>query len=283
MLAFAAVALVTPPAAGASITGICPDGSLFIVQRPEAIPCSDAKQLEPHEVPPLKPEFLPRPYSWEVFNQRNDPNNPYNLIDAARERRGLEGASAPPPTPDPGRIPQPPPEPERRSSGAAPSPPTLASRTAEPLDLGLTDQEQRDLALIVELAQQRAPATLVRRNGDATEGLVLRLARSAAFESCLRQATAARGISALGHPILFVAVASSPESFYANLTFVQGHVAFHPDSADPSQLGVIRGHLGALEADEWVLGYAVLPEYLDPSRPMDIYWDDRQLTAQLTR
>ena len=33
--------------------------------------------------PPLKPEFLPRPYGWEVFNRESDPNNPYNLIDAA--------------------------------------------------------------------------------------------------------------------------------------------------------------------------------------------------------
>jgi hypothetical protein len=282
LLAFAAIALGGPPAAGASITGICPDGSLFIVQRPESIPCRDAKRIEPHEVPPLKPEFLPRPYSWEVFNQRNDPNNPYNLIDAAREQRGLEGANAPPPTPDPRRTPpQPPPEPESRTSRAAPSPPSAAPRTAEPLDLGLTDQEQRDLALIVELAQQRAPATLARRTGDGGQGLVLRLARSAAFESRLHQAAAARGSVARGHAILFVAVASSPESFYANLTFVQGHVAFHPDSADPNQFGVIRGRLGALVADEWILGYAVLPENLDPSRPMDIYWNDRQLTAQL--
>jgi hypothetical protein len=281
-VAFAAIALIALPAAGASITGICPDGSLFIVQRAEAIPCRDAKRMEPHEVPPIKPEFLPRPYNWEVFNQRNDPNNPYNLIDAAREQGGLEGANAPPPTRQPQEIPrEQPPEAERRASSPAPSQPSAPPHTAASLDLGLSDQDQRDLAMIVELAQGRAPATLARRSGDGAQGLVLRLARSAAFESRLREAAAARGRVARGHAVLFVAVASSPESFYANLTFVQEHLAFHPDSADPYQLGVIRGRLGSIAADEWVLGYAVLPEHLDPSRPMDIYWDDRLLTATL--
>jgi carbon-monoxide dehydrogenase large subunit len=31
--------------------------------------------------------MLPRPYAWEVFNQQQNPNNPYNLIDAARQVR----------------------------------------------------------------------------------------------------------------------------------------------------------------------------------------------------
>ena len=28
----------------------------------------------------MKPQYLPRPYGWEVFHRKNDPNNPYNLI-----------------------------------------------------------------------------------------------------------------------------------------------------------------------------------------------------------
>jgi hypothetical protein len=31
-----------------------------------------------------------------------------------------------------------------------------------------------------------------------------------------------------------------------------------------------------------VLGYAVLPAHLDPSAPVDIYWDDRRTTATLS-
>ena len=73
---------------------MCPDGSIFVVQRPESIPCANAKQVEPGEVPPLKPELLPRPYAWEVFNQQQNPNNPYNLIDAARQVRESRAAEA---------------------------------------------------------------------------------------------------------------------------------------------------------------------------------------------
>ena len=62
--------------AGAGIIGFCPDGSMFIVPRAELIPCRDAKLVEPDEVPPLRAQFLPRPYAWEVHQRRNDPNNP---------------------------------------------------------------------------------------------------------------------------------------------------------------------------------------------------------------
>ncbi len=77
--------------ARAGLIGFCPDGSMFIVQRAEAIPCRDAKLVEPDEVPPLRAQFLPRPYAWEVHQRRNDPNTPYNLIDAARQARTLQG------------------------------------------------------------------------------------------------------------------------------------------------------------------------------------------------
>jgi hypothetical protein len=42
---------------------------------------------------------------------------------------------------------------------------------------------------------------------------------------------------------------------------------------------VIRGQLGPLENGSSVLGYVILPERLDPSYPIDVYWNDRQLTA----
>ena len=78
--------------AGAAITGVCPDGSIFIVQSSDAIPCSQAKRVEPSDVPPIQPELLPRPYGWERFQREADPNNPYNLIEGQSPR-----ASAPPP------------------------------------------------------------------------------------------------------------------------------------------------------------------------------------------
>ena len=78
-----------------------------------------------------------------------------------------------------------------------------------------------------------------------------------------------------------VAVAGNDGAFYANLTFVQGHMSFHPDRNQSGELGLIEGRLGRLSPDEVVLGYVVLPGHMDLSRPMDIYWNDRQVTATL--
>ncbi len=272
-------AIAIAESARAGLIGFCPDGSMFIVQRAQAIPCRDAKLVEPDEVPPLRAQFLPRPYAWEAHRRRNDPNNPYNLIDAARQARTLQGGGSPEPRPSTARA-------VARTSPSAttPAPRALPPVSAAPprpqtLDLALSEQEIRDLALIVDLAQERAPATFVAEGGA---GPVLRLARSAAFESRLREASARTGRALAGPVLLFSATSSQPRPFHPNLTFVQGHRAFHPEIADPSQLGVIRGRIGMVAPDEPLLGYAVLPEHLDLASPIDIYWDDRRLTAKLT-
>lgn len=265
--------------AHASITGVCPDGSIFVVQSPEAIPCSGAKQVEPGELPPLKPELLPRPFAWEVFNQQQNPNNPYNLIDAARqvrEARAAESAGAA--LGEPGKSAP------ALESGASPQPaPPLQPAPAEgsgPVDLGLSDEEARDLALIVDLSQQRAPAAFALGDGGAPT-LSVRVAPSAAFEARLREAWAGRGRGIPGPVLLFSVRAAAPTSFHPNFTFVQGHQAFHPDPEDPTQLGLIRGGVGELTPGSDLLGYVVLPEQIELGQPLDIYWDDRQITATL--
>jgi hypothetical protein len=247
-------------AARASITGVCPDGSIFIVQRADQIPCSDARQVEPHEVPPIKPEFLPRPYAWEVFHERQNPNNPYNLVDQARQVRSQRESAQPPP------------------QAGQPSPPVPAA--SEVPDLGLADDEIRALTLIVELGQDRAPASFA-RGADGAPSLVLRLGRSLAFESRLRDAFARDGRHMAGPVLVFTAEATAPQEFFANLTFVQGHMAFHPSPEEPAQLGLVRGRFGALEAGEIVLGYVVLPAHVDLGQSLDIYWDDRRISAIL--
>ena len=55
---------------------------------------------------------------------------------------------------------------------------------------------------------------------------------------------------------------------------------FQPDAQNPRQLGILQGRLGALEADEVVLGYVILPETLRLEEPLDVYWDDRRLAVQ---
>jgi len=285
--------LMSPLPVAASITGVCPDGSIFIVQRAESIPCRDSKQVEPDDVPPLKPEMLPRPYAWEVFNRRNDPNNPYNLIDAGRAVRGESGMSpsgreAGGPARKPVQSLAPRTDtagsPEYAHSGGALPPVSgrLANQhRAEEFDLALGPDEVRDLALIVEYSQRKAPARLARGGSTSSPALVVRFAQSRSFDARLQVAAQRAGQRVRGPAVLFMAESATDESFYANLTFVQDHVAFHPETAKSDELGLIDGRLGRLTSRDRVLGYVVLPEHMDLSQPMDIYWNDRQLTATL--
>jgi hypothetical protein len=278
-LGVAAIGVGAAASGFASVTGVCPDGSMFIVQRAESVPCRDAKAVDPSDVPPMKPQYLPRPYGWEVLYRKNDPNNPYNLIqEQPIDSTAPEPRTQEDPTDPRLSVEQPMKEatvPERSDfqSGSAP-----VARAEERIDgsaLDLADTEAEDLAMIVELSQRRAPASFT---DDGSQGR-MRLARSLAFEARMREHLANSGHASSGPVVLFVADADAEGAFYGNLTFVQDGVAFHPSSDDPNQLGVIRGQLGPLENGSSVLGYVVLPERLDPSHPMDVYWNDRQLTA----
>jgi hypothetical protein len=264
-LALTATALLAGRA-GKTISGVCPDGSIFIVQRKADIPCAAAKQVEPDEMPPIKPEFLPRPYAWEVFQQQQDPNNPYNLVDKAREvRAGQIG-----------------PEDATGLPGAEPSPtPPVSAAPPAPAQLALSPQDKRDLALIVELAQERVPAAFARASSGHAPTVVVRLAHSPAFEARLHRFWAERGESLVGPVVLFSAEAAAPGAFWANFTFSQGHTAFHANPDDPRQMDLIDGSLGPLAAGDAVLGYVVLPTDVDVAQPMDVYWNDRRLVATL--
>jgi len=281
----AAALLCVAPALARTITGICPDGSIFIVQRAEAIPCRNAKEVEPSEVPPLNPEFLPRPYGWERFNQETDPNNPYNLVDSVRPGTAPSGAL--PPTPESALqnlVNQVPPTPGGAATPAPPPvlpPAPIAPPPAQALDFGLSPTDVRDLAAIVALMQERAPAAVVRRDAAGNPLLVVRVARSAAFDARLRDALARRDTPASGPVVLFDAVAAAPETFYGNFTFVQGHAAFHSDTSNPAQFGLLVGALGDVAPSQSLLGYAVLPAHIDLARPIDIYWNDLQISATL--
>jgi hypothetical protein len=261
----------------ASITGVCPDGSIFIVQRAEQVPCRDAKEVDPGHLPPIRPEYLPQPYGWEVFNRESDPNNPYNLIQSEPAPENGAGPSADN-HPDELRAPAGETAPEagiRNQAAARTSPAT--PNLLEESTLRWEDSELDDLAMIVELSQRRAPASI---SAEGSLGRV-RFARSAAFEARVREYVGQRSRFRAGPVVLFVADTESAGSFYGNLTFVQSGVAFHPSAEDPLQLGVIRGSLGSLEDGVRTLGYVVLPEHVDLSRPIDIYWNDLQMTATL--
>jgi hypothetical protein len=264
--------LATASDAG-SITGVCPDGSVFVVRDPANIPCREARRVEPHQVPPLRPENLPRSYLWEVYREKQNENNPYNLIDRAEKvRSGLakgaphEAQPAPNGAAEPGREPTPP-----QVASAPPTRPATPA-PAKP-ELGLTDGELRDLFYLVELSQQQAPATFAVEAGGK-EALRVSFAHSQAFESRVRSAA-----SVDGRVVLFSVQPKQRETFQPNFTFVQGQTTFHPQAGDARQLGLLVGRLGELTKDDLVLGYAVIPGTIDLSRSVDLYWDDRRLAV----
>lgn len=255
-------------AAAEVITGVCPDGSVYIVHERDQIPCSRSKEVEPSDVPPLRPQYMPAPYTWQLWNQQHDPNNPYNLVDPAEKVR-----SARPPTR--------PSEAAGRRAGHPPAvasapPPEPAPVPVQPLDLGLSDQELRDLYTIVQLSQKRMPATLSRETAGGRGLFQVEVAHSQAFEARLKQAWASRGGLGKSRVLLFTAVSKSPSSFHANFTFVQGHLTYQPDASNPRQIGLLQGHLGDLAAGEVVLGYVVLPDTMDLRGRLDVWWNDRR-------
>ncbi len=263
-------------AAARSITGVCPDGSLYIVQQASQVPCPDSKQVNPHDVPPMRPEYRPRPYTWDVWNQTSDPNNPYNLIDSAREvrefQRALPGADA---GPTQGQVAP------GQPGGGAPAVSAAPPGPVGPLDLGLSDQEMRDLFKIVEISQEHAPAHVARRTADGKGVFEVSFAHSAAFEGMLRRLWSSRGGLGQGPVVLFTAQSKRPESFYANFTVLQGHLSYQPNAEDARQLGILQGRLGDLEGGEFVLGYVVLPEAIELADEVDFYWNDRRISTRL--
>ncbi|HBZ72314.1 MAG TPA: hypothetical protein DEP35_22300 [Deltaproteobacteria bacterium] len=261
--------------ARAGITGVCPDGSFFVVQQASEIPCKGGKRVDPADLPPIRPEYLPRPYMWNIYRESADPNNPYNLVDSVKQVRQLRNGGMPQgDAAEAGRAPaiaQP-------GAGALKGVPSRSS--VAPTDLGLTDGELRDLFKIIELSQQSAPAEFVKQTADGREALRVTFAHAASFEGRIQDAWSAAGAAGRNPVLLFSVVSKRPETFHATFTITQGPVAAQIEATDPHQLGVLQGHLGKLARDEVVLGYIVLPAAVDLSRPLDLYWDDRHISAQ---
>jgi hypothetical protein len=109
---------------------------------------------------------------------------------------------------------------------------------------------------------------------------MVELAHSRAFEERLHTHF---GSDELGPVVLFSAAANAAAAFHANFTFVQGHAAYHPRSGDPRRLALLTGKLGTLAAGDTVLGYVVLPPQTDLAQPIDIYWNDRRISAAFGR
>ena len=277
-----AFVLLASTARAESISGVCPDGSIYVVQHEQQIPCKRSKQVEPSEIPPVRPEYLPKPHTWEIWAEQHDPNNPYNVVDQARQVRALSasGAAGAPGAAPGGRA--------DLTGDAATESAALASaggapsaHEVGPRALGLGEQDLADLFAIIELSQERVPAHFERETAAGDGVSRVAFARSRAFEERLLGAQDAPAGSAGGQVLLFSARSNRPQEFWPNFTFVQEHNTFQPDASNARQLSVLQGHLGQLNEGEVVLGYIVLPAAMNlDGHDVQIYWDDRHTTAR---
>jgi hypothetical protein len=289
--------LAAPGTQAHASAGVCPDGSVFVVSRPEQAPCAGARFVDPSDLPPLRPQYLPRPYLWHVDQQLRDENNPYNLVERAAALRELRtrGSSAgstaaqpaqastqPAPAPAPAqgqRGPQPRAEAAftagRRPGATALTAPQPSAPSA-PLRV-FSDTELRDLTQLIALGQELAPASLVVSDAAGAEQLTLRFAHSSGAEARLR--------AELRQPraqlVLFSARAARALEFHPNFLFAQDGATFRPDPQDRAQGGFLLGAAGPLPQGELRLGYLLLPERFDLRRPLQLWWNDRQLEVTL--
>ncbi|MFI5315821.1 MAG: hypothetical protein ACHQ6T_08975 [Myxococcota bacterium] len=260
--------------ADTSISGICPDGSYFIVQSRASIPCANAHTADPSDLPPVRPYLLPRPYTWYVDQEARSANNPYNLIETARKIREARAGVAP----------------EGSSAGAsaarqappnagAPAPVARAESPARAPLVSLADDELRDLVRLIALRQEASPALFDVKDVHGAHSLKIELAHSASFES---YALAALGRSAgANHVLVWSAEAVREAEFHPNFFVVQSGRTFRPDPQNPAELAFLLGSAGKLPAGEMAVGYLVVPANFDPAGPLELFWNDRSVEATL--
>ena len=270
-------ALLAPSARAESVAGVCPDGSAFVVARKEDAPCPSPKFIQASDLPPLRPQYVPRGYIWSIDQQERDPNNPYNLVDRARAMRELKNGQQPGgETAGIGAQ-------ERTGVAATPSAAVATGSTRPASDptpsFVLPDDELRDLVRLIALRQEVAPATLPIDDARGAGLLEIRYAYSPAFE--------ARAHTALGldpertRVLLFSARSDAATEFYPRFFVVQDSVSFRPDPDKRSELGFVLGMPGAMEPGLLSIGYLVVPRRFDPAQSLTVWWNDRRLDVTL--
>jgi len=277
-LCAAALLALAPPlaAADSTLSGVCPDGSFFVVQSRGSVPCQNPHFVDAADLPPLRPYLLPRPYTWYVDQEARNPNNPYNLVEAAEKIRAARLGSKPAG------------EAERTAQGpsaqapaltAAVRPSPIAPAPPSPALLALADDELRDLVRLIGLRQTDSPAQLEVSDARGDARMRIQLAWSAAFEG-YALATLGRD-PASSHVIVFATLAESDTDFQPNFFVVQNGRTFRPDPSSASELGFLLGTAGKLAAGELAVGYLIVPSSFDPQAPLELFWNDRSVETVL--
>ena len=270
----AAAALAASARADTSLSGVCPDGSFFVVQSRESVPCANPHFADPSELPPVRPYLLPRPYTWYVDQEARNPNNPYNLVESAKQiRDARKGVPAQPATA--GAPAQPAPTGSRGALAPAPAP--TSAPTAAPL-VSLGDDELRDLVRLIALRQQDSPAQIEIKAQGQTQ-LRIAFAYSASFES---YALPVLGRDAKTSRVLvWSAQAVRAAAFKPNFLVVQTGRTFRPDPQNPAEIAYLLGGPGQIPAGEMAVGYLVVPASFDPAQKLEVFWNDRSVASVL--
>jgi hypothetical protein len=263
------LALGASPVRGESIAGVCPDGSAFIVQTRGSAPCPNARFVHPSNLPPLRPELLPKPYMWYVDQQQRDTNNPYYLVEQANRMRALRAQQL---QASRGRA-------DSRARYPDGTAPVSAPAPLQVPGLELDERELGDMVKLIALRQSLAPATLDVKDAHGNDQLRIRFAHSGGFEARVLEAL---GSDASEQRVLaFYARATAKTDFHPNFLVVQDGRTFRPDKSTPEEVGLLVGEAGRLDAGLLVMGYFLIPARFDPSRPTEIYWNDRSLVTTL--
>lgn len=271
----AAAALAAGARADTTLSGVCPDGSFFIVQSRSAIPCANPHLADPSDLPPVRPYLLPRPYTWYVDQEARSPNNPYNLLETAQKIRDARAgvtsqtpsaASAPAPSSHPG------------ASATRQAPPKTESFAPESA-VSLADDELRDLVRLIALRQSAAPAAFQIDDVHGAHSLQIEIAYSASFES-YALARLGRDPSA-SRVLVWSAQSVKTADFRPNFFVVQSGRTFRPDPQNPAELAFLLGSPGSLPSGEMAVGYLVVPATFDPAKPLEVFWNDRSVEAVL--
>ena len=132
---------------------------------------------------------------------------------------------------------------------------------------------------LIALRQSLAPATLEVKDARGNDHLHIRFAHADSFEAHVLESL---GSDPSEHRVLaFYARATSEADFQPNFLVVQDGRTFRPDKRDSSEVALLVGEAGTIEAGLLVMGYIVIPAQFNPARPIEIYWNDRSLVTTL--
>lgn len=278
------ICIAIPAAARAGVVAVCADGSIMIAKKWADVNCAGAIEVAPDDVPPIGSGIRPRSIAWANFLGEQEAMRRESERVRTRANR-VSGRSPAVPTVREESL-----DPtrayrndnangnKRALSGDLARHPSAAMRAS----FTLTADERRDLALLVDLSQRDTPAILkFTQNGVTTASL--KIAHSRAFEAKLRAHQRTASARHLGTVLVFSLEPGNADAMDTSLSFVQGGPSFRPNARNSREFGWIDDVDAATGQATTRLGYIVLPESFEVSRPLAVFWGDAVMGATLRR